>query len=51
MSELGKEFNVDEVYKGESSFIGSLVSAEDVKHVVVPSSSPLNMDEQMLEVR
>lgn len=50
VSELGKEFNVDEVYKGESSFIGSLVSAEDVKHVVVPSSSPLNMDEQMLEV-
>lgn len=51
MSDLGKEFNVDEVYKGESSFIGSLSSAEDFKHVVVPSSSPLNMDEQMLEVR
>lgn len=51
LSELGKEFNVDDVYKGESSFIGSLVSAEDFKHVVVPSSSPLNMDVQMLEVR
>ncbi|KAG9439022.1 hypothetical protein H6P81_019187 [Aristolochia fimbriata] len=50
VSELGKEFSVDDAYKEESSFIGSLVSIEDFHHVEVPSSSPLNIDEKMLEV-
>eukprot|EP00262_Sarcandra_glabra_P007510 TRINITY_DN20376_c0_g1_i1.p1 TRINITY_DN20376_c0_g1~~TRINITY_DN20376_c0_g1_i1.p1 ORF type:complete len:599 (+),score=150.76 TRINITY_DN20376_c0_g1_i1:134-1930(+) len=49
VSELGKEFNVDDIYKEESSFIGSLVSVEDYRHVEVPPSSPLNFDEQMIE--
>ncbi|KAF6157995.1 hypothetical protein GIB67_008124 [Kingdonia uniflora] len=49
VSELGKEFNVDEVYTGESSFIGSLVSVEDVNHVELPPSCPLNFDEKMIE--
>ncbi|XP_068652378.1 guanine nucleotide-binding protein-like NSN1 [Aristolochia californica] len=50
VSELGKEFSVNEVYKEESSFIGSLVSIEDFRHVEVPSNSPLNIDEKMLEL-
>lgn len=50
VSELGKEFNVDEVYKGESSFIGSLKSVEDFRHVEVPPNHPLTFDEKMLEV-
>ncbi|KAF3796313.1 Guanine nucleotide-binding protein-like [Nymphaea thermarum] len=49
VSELGKEFNVDEIYGEESSFIGSLVSIADASHVEVPPSSPVNLDEQMLE--
>ncbi|XP_031502375.1 guanine nucleotide-binding protein-like NSN1 isoform X2 [Nymphaea colorata] len=49
VSELGKEFNVDEIYGEESSFIGSLVSVADASHVEVPPSSPVNLDEQMLE--
>ena len=49
MSEFGKEFDIDEVYKSESSFIGSLASAEDFRHVEVPPGSPLNFDEKMLE--
>ncbi|MCL7026381.1 hypothetical protein MKW94_009030 [Papaver nudicaule] len=49
VSELGKEFNVDEVYQGESSFIGSLVSLENFSHVEVPPSCPLNFDQKMLE--
>ncbi|KAF8402069.1 hypothetical protein HHK36_013021 [Tetracentron sinense] len=50
VSELGKEFNVEEVYNGESSFIGSLKSVDDFHHVEVPPSDPLNFDEKMLEV-
>lgn len=50
VSELGKEFNIDEVYGSESSFIGSLKSFDDVKHIEVPSNCPLTFDEQMLEV-
>ncbi|KAF6158920.1 hypothetical protein GIB67_012337 [Kingdonia uniflora] len=42
-----KVFNVDEVYNGESSFIGSLVSVGDVNHVEVPPSCPLSFDEKM----
>ncbi|CAL1361611.1 unnamed protein product [Linum trigynum] len=49
VSELGKEFNIDEVYNSESSFIGSLKSVNDFIPVEVPSSSPLNFDESMLE--
>ncbi|KAI3449878.1 hypothetical protein Pfo_006543 [Paulownia fortunei] len=47
--ELGKEFNVDEVYGGESSFIGSLKSVNDFNPVEVPSNCPLNFDMMMLE--
>ncbi|XWS36548.1 hypothetical protein CRYUN_Cryun20dG0094200 [Craigia yunnanensis] len=50
VTELGKEFNVDEVYNIESSFIGSLKSADDFHSVEVPPSHPLNFDETMLEV-
>ncbi|KAF7152608.1 hypothetical protein RHSIM_Rhsim01G0256500 [Rhododendron simsii] len=49
VSELGMEFNIDEIYSSESSFIGSLKSFDDVKHVEVPPNCPLNFDEQMLE--
>ncbi|KAF2284506.1 hypothetical protein GH714_025909 [Hevea brasiliensis] len=51
VSELGKEFNVDEVYSGESSFIGSLKSVNDFHPVEVPPSCPINIDESMLERR
>lgn len=50
VSELGKEFNVDEVYGTESSFIGSLKSATDFNPVEIPSNGPVNFDEKMLEV-
>ena len=50
VTELGKEFNVDEVYNTESSFIGSLKSADDLHSVEVPPSHPLNFDETILEV-
>lgn len=49
VSELGKEFNVNEVYNGESSFIGSLKSVDDLNPVEVPPNSPLNFDESMQE--
>ncbi|XP_022758631.1 guanine nucleotide-binding protein-like NSN1 isoform X2 [Durio zibethinus] len=49
VTELEKEFNVDEVYNTESSFIGSLKSANDFRSVEVPPSHPLNFDETMLE--
>ncbi|XP_059433212.1 guanine nucleotide-binding protein-like NSN1 [Corylus avellana] len=45
VSELGKEFNIDEVYNNESSFIGSLKSIDDLDPVEVPPSRPLNFDE------
>lgn len=48
VSQFSKEFDIDEVYKSESSFIGSLVSAEEFRHVEVPHGAPLNFDEQML---
>lgn len=50
VSEFSKEFNIDEVYKSESSYIGSLKSVDDLNAVEVPSSRPLNLDETMLEV-
>ena len=50
VSELGKEFNIDEVYGTESSFIGSLKSADDFEPVEVPPNCPVSFDEQMFEV-
>ncbi|KAM5563138.1 hypothetical protein ABKV19_018026 [Rosa sericea] len=50
VSKLGKELNIDEVYNGESSFIGSLKSVNDFHPVEVPPSCPLNFDEDMEEV-
>ncbi|XP_009788644.1 guanine nucleotide-binding protein-like NSN1 [Nicotiana tabacum] len=49
VSELGKEFNIDEVYGSESSIIGSLKSVNDFNPVEVPSNHPVNFDENMLE--
>ncbi|KAK7344712.1 hypothetical protein VNO77_14666 [Canavalia gladiata] len=49
VSEFLKEFNIDEVYNNESSFIGSLKSADDFNPVEVPSSCPLHLHETMLE--
>ncbi|KAK9081358.1 hypothetical protein Syun_031137 [Stephania yunnanensis] len=50
VSELGKEFNIDEAYTGESSFIGSLKSVEDFPaDVELAPRSPLNFDEKMLQ--
>ncbi|XP_057957361.1 guanine nucleotide-binding protein-like NSN1 [Malania oleifera] len=50
-SEFGKEFNVDEIYDSESSFIGSLKPVDDFHHVEVPPNCPLNFDEKMFEVQ
>nr|POF23075.1 guanine nucleotide-binding protein-like nsn1 [Quercus suber] len=50
VSELGKEFNIDEVYDTESSFLGSLKFVDDLNPVEVPLSCPLNFDEDLLEV-
>ena len=52
VSEFAKEFNVDEVYNNESSYIGSLKSVDDFSAVEVPSSHPhpLDLTEMMLEV-
>ncbi|KAL5067032.1 hypothetical protein RYX36_017919 [Vicia faba] len=47
--EFSKDFNIDEVYNGETSFIGTLKSTVDLDPVEVPSSCPLNFDETMLE--
>ncbi|RDX87247.1 Guanine nucleotide-binding protein-like NSN1 [Mucuna pruriens] len=49
VSEFSKEFNIDEVYSNELSYIGSLKSADDINAVEVPSSCPLNLNEMMLE--
>ncbi|KAI4356226.1 hypothetical protein L6164_000265 [Bauhinia variegata] len=49
VSEFSKEFNIDEVYNRESSFIGSLKAADDFNPVEVPSNGPLKFDEKMLE--
>ena len=50
VSKFAKEFNVDEVYNNESSYIGSLKYVDDFNVVEVPSSHPLNLTEMMLEV-
>lgn len=49
VSKLGKELNIDEVYNGESSFIGSLKSVDDFHPVEVPPNCPLKFDEDMEE--
>ncbi|XP_059626145.1 guanine nucleotide-binding protein-like NSN1 [Cornus florida] len=49
VSELGREFNIDEVYNSESSYIGSLKSVDDVNQVEVPPNCPLTFDEKMVE--
>ncbi|KAI4365743.1 hypothetical protein MLD38_021705 [Melastoma candidum] len=49
VTEYGKEFNIDEVYNAESSFIGSLKSINDFDPVEVPPSCPLTFDENMAE--
>ncbi|XP_073150627.1 guanine nucleotide-binding protein-like NSN1 [Henckelia pumila] len=49
VSELGKEFDVDEVYGGESSFIGSLKSVSDFNPVEVPSNLPIKFSMMDLE--
>ncbi|XP_057796297.1 guanine nucleotide-binding protein-like NSN1 [Salvia miltiorrhiza] len=49
VTELGKEFNVDEVYGSESTIIGSLKSMNEFNPVEVPSNCPLNFDMAMLE--
>ncbi|EOA30210.1 hypothetical protein CARUB_v10013329mg [Capsella rubella] len=49
VTELAKEFNIDEVYSGESSFIGSLKTVNEFNPVEVPSNGPLNFDETMIE--
>ncbi|KAF8094271.1 hypothetical protein N665_0367s0054 [Sinapis alba] len=50
VTELAKEFNIDEVYSGESSFIGSLKTVNDFDPVEIPSNAPLTFDETMMEV-
>jgi nuclear GTP-binding protein len=50
ISEDGREFNVAEIYKAESSFISGLKSMEDFSHIEIPSNDPPEIDEEMLEV-
>ncbi|KAL0900719.1 hypothetical protein Bca101_084680 [Brassica carinata] len=50
VTELAKEFNIDEVYSGESSFIGSLKTVSDFNPVEIPSNGPVNFDETMIEI-
>ncbi|WOK92421.1 guanine nucleotide-binding protein-like NSN1 [Canna indica] len=47
--QFGKEFNIDDVYKSETSFIGTLSSVEEFHHIEVPPHSPVNFDEQMIQ--
>ncbi|KAK1428470.1 hypothetical protein QVD17_17305 [Tagetes erecta] len=49
VSELGKEFNADEIYGTESSYIGSLKSVNDFNPVEIPPSVPFALDQSMLE--
>ncbi|KAG6385358.1 hypothetical protein SASPL_154191 [Salvia splendens] len=44
VSELGKEFNIDEVYGSESTIIGSLKSVNEFIPVEVAPTCPLNFD-------
>ena len=49
ISELRKEFNIDEVY-GTESFISSLKSADDFKPAEMLASAIVTSDEKMSEV-
>lgn len=49
VTELGKAFNIDEVYNGESSFIGSLKSVDDFNPIEIPTRFPLHFDEKMMK--
>lgn len=49
ISDLGKKFNVDEVYATESSFIENLKSSEDFQLVEVPANGPLTFDQKLFE--
>ncbi|KAK1353229.1 guanine nucleotide-binding protein-like NSN1 [Heracleum sosnowskyi] len=48
ITELGKEFNIDEVY-GTESFIGSLKSADDFQPTEMLASGTVTFDEKMAE--
>lgn len=50
ISEDGKEFNIDDIYKAESSYIGGLKSIEEFHHIEIPPNAPPAIDEEMLEV-
>ncbi|KAK3150048.1 hypothetical protein QOZ80_3AG0227060 [Eleusine coracana subsp. coracana] len=49
ISDAGKEFNIDEIYKAESSYIGGLKSIQDFHHMEIPPNAPPGIDEKMLE--
>ncbi|KQK16975.1 guanine nucleotide-binding protein-like NSN1 isoform X1 [Brachypodium distachyon] len=49
ISQDGKEFNVDEIYKAESSYISGLKSMLDFSHTEIPSNAPPEINEEMLE--
>jgi nuclear GTP-binding protein len=49
ISEAGKEFNIDEIYKAESSYIGGLKSIKDFHHIEILPNTPLGIDEDMIE--
>ncbi|AQK64335.1 Guanine nucleotide-binding protein-like NSN1 [Zea mays] len=49
ISEDGKEFNIDDIYKAESSYIGGLKSIEEFHHIEIPPNAPPAIDEEMLE--
>ncbi|KAG8052346.1 hypothetical protein GUJ93_ZPchr0001g31101 [Zizania palustris] len=49
ISETGKEFNVDEIYKAESSYISGLKSLEEFSHIEIPPNAPPQIDEEMLQ--
>ncbi|KAM7264766.1 hypothetical protein ACFE04_002449 [Oxalis oulophora] len=49
VTQLSKEFNIDEVYNSETSFIGSLKSVDDFLPEEAPPSCPLTFDETMVE--
>ncbi|SPT16253.1 unnamed protein product [Triticum aestivum] len=49
ITEDGSEFNVDEIYKAESSYISGLKSMEEFSHIEIPANAPPEIDEAMLE--
>jgi nuclear GTP-binding protein len=50
ISEAANEFNIDEIYKFESSYIGGLKSIEDFHHIEILPNAPLSIDEELIEV-